>query len=270
VKSRKANLAARDQRSPSSAAPGRKARSAAPLQRISHRRLVDVAFEELRKRIVSGAFPMGSRLNEVRLAADLGVSRAPVREAVRRLSEIGLVVERPHQGAVVRDLDAAALVDLYNVRTAIEPLAIRLATRRGFDTKPLRALVDRMAAAARSGDYTLVARHELDFHATICSNSGNEILMGIFRGLEGLVLMGLALDDSGYPDLEEVAREHEPLIDLIDSGDENAAAKAMTAHVLSHVGYLIERFGGNPDDLVPAKADAAGAPSVQGRRADEA
>jgi len=213
-----------------------------------------VAYEELRKRIVSGDFPMGSRLNEVHLASDLGVSRAPVREAVRRLSEEGLVVERPHQGAVVRELDAAAIIDLYNVRAAIEPLTIRLATRRGIDTRPLRVLVDRMAAAARSGDYSLVARHELDFHSIICHNSGNQILIGIFRGLEGLVLMGLALDDSGYPDLAEVAREHEPLIDVIESGDENAAATAMAAHVLSNVGYLIQRLGGNPEDLVPARS----------------
>ncbi len=161
---------------------------------------------------------MGSRLNEVHLASDL------------------------------------AIVDLYNVRAAIEPLTIRLATRRGIDTRPLRVLVDRMAAAARSGDYSLVARHELDFHSIICHNSGNQILIGIFRGLEGLVLMGLALDDSGYPDLEEVAREHEPLIDVIESGDENAAATAMAAHVLSNVGYLIQRLGGNPEDLVPARS----------------
>jgi DNA-binding GntR family transcriptional regulator len=255
--SRKVNVASPDRQGSGTASTARRVRSAGRLPRINHRRLVDVAYEELRKRIVSGDFPMGSRLNEVHLASELGVSRAPVREAVRRLSEEGLVVERPHQSAVVREIDAAALVDLYNVRAAIEPLAIRLATRRGMETRPLRALVDRMAAAAQSGDYSLVARHELDFHSVICDNSGNEILIGILHGLEGLVLMGLALDDSGYPDLEEVAREHLPLIDVIESGDENAAAAAMTSHVLSNVGYLIERFGGNPDDLIPAKVEAS-------------
>src|SRR5258708_9373283 len=128
------------------------------LPRIDRRRLGDLAYEEVRKRIVSGDFPMGSRLNEVRLANDLGVSRAPVREALRRLSEEGLVVERPHLGAVLRELDALSLVDLYNVRAALEPLAIRLATRQKMDTKPLRALIRRMASAAESGDYALVAR----------------------------------------------------------------------------------------------------------------
>jgi DNA-binding GntR family transcriptional regulator len=69
--------------------------------------------------------------------------------------------------------------------------------------------------------------------------------------------MGLALDDSGYPDLEDVAREHQRLIYMIEAGDENAAAEAMTAHVLANAGYLMERIRGNPDDPVPAKVEAA-------------
>jgi DNA-binding GntR family transcriptional regulator len=221
-----------------------------PLPRIERRRLGDLAYEEVRKRIVSGDFRMGSRLNEVRLAADLGVSRAPVREALRRLSEEGLVVERPHLGAVVKEIDAASLVDLYNVRASLESLAIRLATRRHMDTKPLRELIRQMAVAAQSRDYALVARHELDFHSVIIQSSSNAVLISIFRALEAQILMGLALDDSGYPDLEEVAREHEPLVEMIEAGDEDGAAKAMPQHVLSTLGSLIERLGGSPSDLI--------------------
>jgi DNA-binding GntR family transcriptional regulator len=244
--SRNAELASGSRRAPGRRTPGDR------LPRIDRRRLGDLAYEEVRKRIVSGDFPMGSRLNEVRLANDLGVSRAPVREALRRLSEEGLVAERPHLGAVVRELDASSLVDLYNVRAALEPLAIRLATRQRMDTKPLRTLIRRMAQAAESGDYALIARHELDFHSVITNNSGNAVLIGIFHALEGQVLMGLALDDSGYQDLEEVAREHLPLVDVIESGDEHAAAEMMQAHVLSTVGSLISRLGGSPGDLIPA------------------
>lgn len=224
----------------------------ARLPRIERRRLGDLAYEEVRKRIVSGDFPMGSRLNEVRLAADLGVSRAPVREALRRLSEEGLVVERPHLGAAVREVDAASLVDLYNVRAALESLAIRLATRRHMDTKPLRESIRQMAIAAQSRDYTRVARHELDFHSLIAHSSGNAVLISIFRALEAQILMGLALDDSSYADLHEVAREHEPLVEMIEAGDENGAADAMPAHVLSTLGSLISRLGGSPSDLILA------------------
>jgi DNA-binding GntR family transcriptional regulator len=204
----------------------------------------------VRQRIVNGDFPMGSRLNEVRLASGLGVSRAPVREALRRLSEEGLVVERPHLGAVVRELDAAGLIDLYNVRAAIESLAIRLATRRRMDCKPLKALIKKMEVAAKSNDYAQVARHELDFHSTVTNECGNQLLIGIFHALEGQVLMGLALDDSGYPELEEVAREHYPIVDVIELGDEHAAAVLMQDHILSTVGSLVSRLGGSPDELV--------------------
>lgn len=223
------------------------------LPRIDRRRLGDLAYEEVRKRIVSGDFPMGSRLNEVRLATDLGVSRAPVREALRRLVEEGLVVERPHMGAVVRELDAASLVDLYNVRATLESLSIRLATRKRMDTKPLRALIRKMASAATSGDYALIARHELEFHSVITKSSGNDVLGSIFHALEGQVLMGLALDDSGYPDLEDVAREHEPLVEAIEAGDEDVAGIAMQQHVMSTVGSLITRLGGSPDDLISSR-----------------
>jgi DNA-binding GntR family transcriptional regulator len=222
----------------------------AQLTRIDRRRLGDLVYEAVRKGIVSGAFPMGSRLSEVRLASDLGVSRAPVREALRRLAEERLVVERPHLGAVVRELDASALVDLYNVRAAIESLAIRLATRRQMDTKPLKVLIKKMEVAAKSKDYAQVARHELDFHSAITKQCGNDLLIDIFHGLEGQVLMGLALDDSGYPDLQEVAREHHPLVGVIESGDEQAAALLMQDHILSTVGSLVSRLGGSPDELI--------------------
>lgn len=230
----------------------RKAAPAAPVRRIDRRRLGDLAYEEMRHRIVTGDLPMGSRLNEVRLAADLGVSRAPVREALRRLSEEGLIVERPHLGAVVRELDASSLVDLYNVRASLESLAIRLATRRRMDTTPLKAQVQRMAAAASSEDYVSMARHELEFHSIITAGSGNRLLIGIFHALEGQVLMGVALDDSGYSDLKLVVDLHQPLIKAIESGDEDVAASAMHAHVLSTVGDLITRLGGSARDLIPA------------------
>ena len=153
-------------------------------------------------------------------------------------------------GAVVRELDAASLVDLYNVRATLESLSVRLATRKRMDTKPLRALIRKMASAATSGDYALIARHELEFHSVITKSSGNDVLGSIFHALEGQVLMGLALDDSGYPDLEDVAREHEPLVEAIEAGDEDGAGIAMQEHVMSTVGSLITRLGGSPDDLI--------------------
>lgn len=193
---------------------------------------------------------MGSRLNEVHLAAELGTSRAPVREAIRRLAEEGLAVERPHQGAIVREFDAQLLADIYNVRASLERTAIRLVARQGMDVAPLRELVDAMAAAARTGDPSEIARRELEFHAVLIAGANNQTLSTLFRSLEGQVLMALALDDSGYLDLEEVAREHEPLISAIEDRDEITAARVMEEHILSTVGEVLNRLGGEPGSLL--------------------
>lgn len=221
--------------------------SVAPL---STARLADQAYEQLREMIVSGRFAMGTRLVEVQLAKNFGISRAPVREAMRRLVEDGLVDERPRVGYTVTEFDAAAVIDLYNVRLSLEATSIRLATRRGMDTAVLQDLVTRMAQAAAAGDQPRVSRYELDFHAQICRQSGNELIGHIFHTLEGRLLMAIALDNEGQTDLHAIATEHEPLIAAIASGDELAAARAMTAHILSTVKPLILRLGGDPGQLL--------------------
>ena len=114
----------------------------APLARTSY---ADQAHEAIRTWIVSGELPMGARLVETQLSERLGVSRAPVREAIRRLTEEGLVDAVPHVGATVRTLDGDGLVDLYNARAAVEAVAIRLAVRNRMPTRPLR---DRVMSCA--------------------------------------------------------------------------------------------------------------------------
>ncbi|MGH3657147.1 MAG: GntR family transcriptional regulator, partial [Micromonosporaceae bacterium] len=139
---------------------------------VPRRRLADLAYDELKRRIISGDLPMGTRLVEAPLAKGLGLSRAPVREAMRRLTKEGLTVEYAHQGTFVCQLDVGSLVDLYNVRLGLETVAIRLATRRGASTTRLKELVDTMSTAAATGDHLVVARQELEFHAALCESSG--------------------------------------------------------------------------------------------------
>ncbi len=221
--------------------------SAMPLHRT---RMADLAYERIRELIIVGDLPIGSRLIETQLAQEFGTSRAPVREAIRRLVEDGLIEERPHHGATVKVLDAAAIIDLYNVRLALETMTIRLATLRGMSTDRLRELVALMDEAAQKGDTMLVARHELDFHAEICQHSGNQLAIELFRSLGGRLLMAVALDNTSHQDLLGVAAEHEPLLAAIESGDDRRAAEEMRLHILSTVGDLLARLNGNPLDLL--------------------
>lgn len=220
------------------------------LSQIRRRRLVDVAHDEIRRQIVSGGFPMGSPLNEVHVARSLGTSRAPVREAIRRLAEEGLVVERAHQVALVSDIDAGVMVDLYNVRVGLETVAIRLATKRGMPVTELKKIVSKISATAKRGRPSQVARCELDFHAAICEGSGNKILSQMFGNLESMLLMALTFDDSLYDNLYAVADEHLPLIEAIESGDDQRAGVLMHSHIVATIPKAIESFGGVPHPVL--------------------
>jgi DNA-binding GntR family transcriptional regulator len=226
--------------------PGR-ADSALPLHRT---RMADLAYERIRELIIVGELPIGARLIETQLAQDFGTSRAPVREAIRRLVEDGLIEERPHHGATVKVLDAAAIIDLYNVRLALETMTIRLATLRGMPVDRLGELIALMEQAGRNGDTMLVARYELDFHAEVCQHSGNQLAIELFRSLGGRLLMAVALDNTAQQDLLGVGAEHEPLLAAIESGDDRRAAEEMRLHILSTVGDLLARLGGDPLDLL--------------------
>lgn len=221
------------------------------LQPAPRSRLADVVYDQIRDGVIRGLLPLGSRLIETQLASDLGVSRGPIRLAIQRLIEEGLVVERPHQGAVVREFAAADLVDLYNVRLGIETVAIRLATRGRMDVEPLRAQVALMDAGAEAGDAVAVLRHEVEFHLALCEGCGNRLLANMFRGLEGQLLMALTQDDVVHEDLREAGEIHRVLIAAIESGDEYAAAEALQQDVLSAVNLTISRLGGDPGSLLP-------------------
>lgn len=223
---------------------------AARLEPAPRQRLVDIAYDQIRQRIVEGLFPMGTRLIETQLASELGISRGPVRLAIQRLVEEGLVIERPHQGVVIRELDATSLVDLYNVRLGLERTAIRLATRRGMNTQVLWDLVTQMRQAAEKGNPMAVAHRELEFHTVICDSCGNKVLANIFRGLEGQLMMAIAIDDAGFENLNDIAGEHIPLIEAIEAGDEHAAALAVEQHILSTIEAAITRLGGDTGDLL--------------------
>jgi DNA-binding GntR family transcriptional regulator len=219
----------------------------APLQRAS---LPDRVYAALRDSILAGGFAPGEQLVEARLADELGVSRGPVRDALRRLVEDSLVVDRPHGGSFVREIDAGDLVEIYNVRSAIETLAARLCVRRAVDAGALREQVEVMRAAAARGDAAAVVAAEVAFHERLCELAGNTHLLRTFKRLEGPIHLALAMDDATYESLDDIAAEHLPLVDAIAARDERRAIAESHTHVMSSIGPLVARLGGDPDELV--------------------
>jgi DNA-binding GntR family transcriptional regulator len=211
--------------------------------------LGELAYRSIRDSIVSTRFAAGERLVETRLADELGISRAPVREALRRLAEEGLVVERPRHGMLVREFTAEDFVDIYNLRIAIETAAIRLVVRRGTPVDSLEALVESMRRAARKGAVQDLVGLELSLHEEICTLSGNAHLASVFRSVSAQIRMALALDDAEYDNIDDIAAEHVSLIEAIRAGDEEQAATVLHEHILATVGPVLARLGGNTDDL---------------------
>ncbi len=127
------------------------------------------------QRIVSGEYPPGSRLVETRIAQELGVSQAPVREALRDLEQLGCIVHEPFRGCSVRAFSADELLEAFPVRAALEALAARLAAERISEQELLRLaeLLETMRAAARRGDAHGQSQANASFHATIVRAARN-------------------------------------------------------------------------------------------------
>ncbi len=224
------------------------------LWRLDQDSLSERVYETLRRSIISGRFAPGERLIENALAEELGVSRAPVREAFRKLAAEQLVEERPRYGTYVREFTAKDFVDTYNLISAIESLAVRLIVRRQSSLEELHRITEEMTEAAAQGDLHRVIEIELEFHRELCSSAGNHQLDNVFRLLSGMVGMALSLDDATYEDISQIAAEHYPLLDAlreaIDTGREEHAVFTIRSHIRASLEEVMGRLGGKPSEVL--------------------
>jgi len=201
-----------------------------------HRPLRDKVVDELRRRIIDGVYEPGDRLTEERLADDFGVSRNPVREAIRVLEAEGFLVAQPRRGAMVARLTVQDLVDLFDVRLSLEVLAARLAAERAGaeGVAVLDGLVARARTARRGADLAVLNTR---FHAAICELSGNGLLAGIMDSLHGRLQW--VYRRSAEARARYSLAEHEDLAAAIRAGDVEAAAAAARRHVLAARGTAL-------------------------------
>lgn len=191
------------------------------------------AYDELRARIVGLELTPGTRLIERDLAEELEVSRIPLREAMQRLQQDGLVVVVPRQGAIVSPFTVDDVRDLFDVRESLEVLAARLAAERadqqGLDA--LAAQLDTARRATKRGDKPAIAAANAGFHTIIVDLAANPLLDSILKPLEARTqwLFHLTKDrDAGVQ-----CREHEELLAAIADHDPDRAAESAFHHVHS-------------------------------------
>jgi DNA-binding GntR family transcriptional regulator len=221
--------------------------SFAPIQQDS---LAELAYQAIWDGIVEGRFAMGERLVETSLAVDLGISRGPIREALRRLYEDGLVEQVPRRGTYVKNFDAHDLIDIYNLRLAIEAAAATLVVRKRVPLESLQRIVDVMRAAALDGDFASVVEQEYEFHREMCRLAGNPYLLATFMGLAAKIRLALTLDNRSFPNLLEVVSEHSTLLDALRRGDEVHASRETQSHIVSTITVIINAHGIDTAELL--------------------
>jgi len=193
--------------------------------------LSKVVSEKIRGQILAGRLKPGERLIEDRLSAELGVSRVPVREALRGLSMEGLVRLEPNRGASVTEVTPELLAELVEVRTLLEALNARLAARR-HDPEIVALLQDTLRRgneAAQSGTADQLAQLNAEFHERLAEASRNSVLSDIMRSLRERT--GLAFSINGQARAREDWKEHAGILAAVIEGDEEISALLAARHV---------------------------------------
>jgi DNA-binding GntR family transcriptional regulator len=200
---------------------------------LDHRTLWQRVHEHLREEIVSGRLAPGSELQEVALAESLGVSRAPIREALGRLAAEGLVTIRPRRGAVVRALSAEEFLEAYQVREALEVMAVRLAVPRltREDLATMQRLIDEMAALAEANDVHGFFDANAAFHQLFFDVAGNRMLADMYRQLRAQIDRHRLRSVELRGDIRRSVAEHKAIQRALREGDVERAARLVSEHI---------------------------------------
>jgi DNA-binding GntR family transcriptional regulator len=212
--------------------------------------------------ILDGEYGPGDRLVEMHIAKAYGTSQGPVREALRELEMLGFVRSEPHRGTYVRDPWQRGMLELYEVRAALEEFAARIATPLLCDdVSELQTEVDAMAQAAVRNDVHATIEHSERFHRLIVEGSGNQLLYTMWSSLSitdhtALTMVTLDLD------LAAVAESHQPIVDAIAAGDIELACRVSREHQAWFVELLEETASRSAPVEGVAEPEAAPLPSA--------
>lgn len=195
--------------------------------------LRDVVFNTLREAILKGELKPGERLMELQLAAKLGVSRTPIREAIRMLEQEGLAVTVPRKGAEVARMTEKDMEDVLQVRGALDELAVRLATENitPEQLEQLEQARQRFEQSLTSGNVKEIAQADVDFHDAIYQATGNARLVNLLNNLREQLYryrVEYLKDSRSYPRL---LKEHQDIVDALRRKDKSSASEAMVDHV---------------------------------------
>ena len=211
----------------------------------SHRPLRELVYEELKHKILIGNVTPGTRLMEIELAESMGVSRTPIREAIRKLEKEGLVTIEPRRGAYVSDISIKDMVDIMEVREDLEGLAPPLAARRinEEEAKELTKITEKYSEAIKSANTDDIVKYDELFHKLVVSCSGNRTLIQMVGNVQELALRFRYLYYDDFSRYEGMPDEHYVIMNAIVNGDEGKAREEADAHIKRLKEFLLSMNG---------------------------
>jgi DNA-binding GntR family transcriptional regulator len=201
----------------------------------------EYVYRSLKEQIISGAVAPNTRLVELGIADEFGVSRTPVREALKRLAAENLVLADPARGMVVHAPDAAEIEDVFVVREVLDGLASRLAAHRITPTElsRLQVILESMKEAIETDRREQVVIANMRFHDVIYGVAGNDMLERIARDLREFVRRFTTLPFASPERVDDVLREHMAIYEALRNHDPEAAELASHAHLGAAREYLV-------------------------------
>jgi DNA-binding GntR family transcriptional regulator len=198
--------------------------------------------EVVLERILNGEYEPGERIVETRVAREFGVSQGPVREALRELESLRLVVSEPFVGVRVRAITPKELGEIYPVRSGLEEVAARTAAPRlAGDVGALEDELDAMRRVAEAGEVHDFMLHDVQFHRLVVEGSGNRTLTALWTSLH--VEARTMITYARYGDLHAIAESHVPILEALRAGDPERASAALREHFEYYARFVTEPDG---------------------------
>jgi len=219
-----------------------------PVKLDSYKPLREIVFESMRDAIISGVLKPGERLMEIQLAEEMGVSRTPVREAIRKLELEGFVVMIPRKGVYVAGVSHKDVADVFEIRAALEGLAASLAAER--ITEEEIEQMERILLYNEGDEINLaeVVESDTDFHALVYKASRNERLIQILGNLREQIQRFRATSLAVPGRVKEAIEEHRAIVEALASHDVEKAQELATAHIATAENVMFEALGARSID----------------------
>lgn len=210
--------------------------------KTNRKSIMNDVVEQVKNAISTGALKPGQRIIEADIAQEMGISRYPVREAILYLQEVGLLHSIPYKGTYISTIDEEELEEIYQLRSALEELAVRLLIEKANDKdiKKLEVIIKEMEHANKEEDLVSLVNADIDFHLTICELSGHRKLQEIWKNLQDQITLYMQREKYSYVQSrsKEFTHTHGMIFEALQARNNQLAEFRIRNHINEALNYI--------------------------------